>query len=68
MLKQIRNVLVDTLGIDETHGHLILYETPINSREVHQTRDKRFIFVEIQMFAGRSDEKKEKLFKKFLKS
>ena len=64
ILKQIRNALIQILGIKDSHGHLILYESPSMAREVHESRDINFVFIEIQMFSGRTDEQKEKLFKK----
>ena len=49
LLKDIRKALVEILEIKETHGHLVLYEAPITAREVHETRNKNYFFIEIQM-------------------
>jgi phenylpyruvate tautomerase PptA (4-oxalocrotonate tautomerase family) len=59
----IREAIVETLGIKPDHGHVILYDAPVDSRSVHEGRDSNFVFFEILMFAGRTDETKEKLFK-----
>ncbi|NHI91181.1 MAG: DUF1904 family protein [Candidatus Lokiarchaeota archaeon] len=64
ILRELRKNLVSILGIREDHGHLVIYESPLTAREVHKNRDKNFVFVEIQMFSGRSDEIKEALFLK----
>ena len=64
MVKDIRKALVDILGISDDHGHVILYESPLSSRCIHESRDSNFVFAEILMFSGRRDEMKEKLFRR----
>jgi len=67
LVEEIRLALVEILKIDPTHGHVVLYDSPLDSRGIHESRDKNFVFVEILMFSGRSDEMKENLFKKLSK-
>lgn len=64
MCTKIRNCLVEVLGISEDHGHVAAYESKESHRCVHESRNKNFVFVEILMFAGRTDEMKENLFRK----
>ena len=64
IVSNIREMLVDVLGISLDHGHVVLYESPVTSRCVHESRNNRFVIVEILMFSGRSEEMKEKLFYK----
>lgn len=63
LLEDIRSVLIDTLSIDPEHGHAILYPSETSHRVCHQSRDGRFVFVEIALFSGRTDEMKAKLFR-----
>ena len=61
---EVRLALVDVLGIAPDHGHVILYESPSHFRSTHESRSVDFIFVEILMFTGRTDEMKQLLFKR----
>ncbi len=63
IMMAIRLSLVEILGIHKEHGHVVCYESALESRECHENRDKNFVFIEILMFSGRTDEKKEKLYK-----
>jgi phenylpyruvate tautomerase PptA (4-oxalocrotonate tautomerase family) len=64
LVKEVRLALVETLGIKPDHGHVILYESDIFFRATHKSRSSDFVFVEILMFTGRSDEMKARLFKR----
>ena len=64
LLSDIRSVLIDILSIDSEHGHAILYPAGSSHRACHPSRDGRFVFVEIALFSGRTDEVKAKLFRK----
>ncbi len=64
LTNEVRQALVEVLGIQPDHGHVIMYESPLFFRSAHETRSADFIFVEILMFAGRTDEMKERLFKR----
>ncbi|MBN1571565.1 MAG: tautomerase family protein [Deltaproteobacteria bacterium] len=61
---EVREVMVETLKIDPTHGHVAVYTTPREKRSVHESRSVDFVFVELLMFSGRTDETKETLFRK----
>jgi len=63
LLADVRAVLIDTLSIDPTHGHAILYNSGQAERTCHPDRDGRFVFVEIALFSGRTDEVKADLFR-----
>lgn len=63
LLEDIRTVLIETLSIDPAHGHAILYPSGTSHRACHTSRDERFVFVEIALFSGRTDEMKAKLFR-----
>ena len=62
LFKEIQELLVDILKIQANHGHIIIYNSPPNFRYVHQSRDRNFIFVEISMFSGRSQDQIDSLF------
>ncbi len=64
LVRDIRLALVETLGISPDHGHVILYESWVTSRSAHESRSANFVVVEILMFPGRTDEMKERLFKR----
>lgn len=61
-VKEIRETLVNTINIKFNHGHVVIYESPLASRCVHESRNNNFVIVEIIMFPGRTDDIKEKLF------
>jgi len=62
LVRDVRRVLVETLGISPDHGHVVLYESSVFSRSTHESRSADFVIVEILMFPGRPDEKKRLLF------
>jgi phenylpyruvate tautomerase PptA (4-oxalocrotonate tautomerase family) len=64
LVRDVRGALVETLGIKEDHGHVVLYETGPFSRSTHESRSRDFVFVEIFMFSGRDDRMKENLFRR----
>ncbi len=61
---EVRGALVETLDIKHEHGHVILYDAPLDCRSVHKSRDINFVFFEILMFSERTDDMKERLYKK----
>lgn len=64
LVREVRTAVVETLGIPPDHGHVILYESPIHFRATHESRSVDFVFTEILMFSGRTDEIKRQLFKR----
>ncbi len=64
LVRDIRLALVETLGISPDHGHVVLYESWVTSRSAHESRSASFVVAEILMFPGRTDEMKERLFKR----
>ncbi|MBN1880748.1 MAG: tautomerase family protein [Deltaproteobacteria bacterium] len=64
LLSDVLSILRDTLAIDPKHGHAILYSTGLSNRACHECRDGRFVFVEVALFSGRTDEMKAELFRK----
>jgi len=63
LAREVRESMVKTLRIDTAHGHVAIYTAPIAHRSVHESRSPNFVFTEILMFSGRTDEMKEELFK-----
>jgi|GEM_PF-1021275 len=63
LTKRLREVMVETLQIDEKIGQVVLYETLPQYRAIHGTRDSRFVFMEVLMYPGRTAELKESLMK-----
>jgi 4-oxalocrotonate tautomerase family enzyme len=64
LTREVRQALVEVLEIAPDHGHVVMYESPLFFRSAHETRSADFIFVEILMFAGRTKEIKQRLFKR----
>lgn len=62
IVKEVREALVKTIDIKFNHGHVIVYDSPVSSRCVHESRHNNFVMVEIIMFPGRSADIKENLF------
>ncbi len=54
----IRESIPRLLNVAEHIGQVMLYETPEESRSTHSTRNRRFIFVEVIMYPGRTKEMK----------
>jgi phenylpyruvate tautomerase PptA (4-oxalocrotonate tautomerase family) len=59
---EARETMVDVLKIDPAHGHVVVYTTPRTQRSVHESRSIDFVFTEMLMFSGRTDEMKEALY------
>jgi len=62
IVKDVREALVNTIDIKFNHGYVVVYDSPLTSRCVHESRNNNFVIVEIIMFPGRSTDMKEKLF------
>lgn len=58
----IRDCLADALSIKKEDGHVVLYESAKGCRAIHESRNPRFVDVEIILFSGRTDEIKQKLY------
>lgn len=63
LAQEVRETMVEVLKIDPAHGHVVVYTSPRTQRSVHESRSKDFVFVEMLMFSGRTNEMKETLFK-----
>jgi len=61
LVEEIRSALPEVLGIKENIGQVILYKTPAEFRSAHGSRDQNFVFVEITMYPGRTQEMKQSL-------
>ena len=64
LAREIRKALVEVLGIKKNIGQVMIYKTPAEFRSAHESRDQNFVFVEINMYPGRSREMKETLLKR----
>lgn len=64
LAQEIRKALIEVLGIKENIGQVMIYKTPVEFRSAHESRDQNFVFVEINMYPGRSREMKETLLKR----
>ena len=58
LVRSIRESIPQLLNVAEHIGQVMLYETPEENRNTHSTRDRRFIFVEVIMYPGRTTEMK----------
>jgi phenylpyruvate tautomerase PptA (4-oxalocrotonate tautomerase family) len=59
LVKRLREIMVEKLQINEKLGQVILYEAKPQHRSIHTDRSDRFVFVEIYMHPGRTDEIKK---------
>jgi phenylpyruvate tautomerase PptA (4-oxalocrotonate tautomerase family) len=59
-LSELRECLM-VLGIEPTHGHVLLYETAPEDRLTHAARDAGFCYIEVHLFSGRADVVKHSL-------
>lgn len=66
LVTEIRESLIRILKIDERIGHVVLYETPEFFRSAHESRNRNFILVQIEMYEGRSEELKRELMENIL--
>ncbi len=64
LVSDIRKATVEILQIEETIGQVMLYQTPIQNREAHYSRDINFVYTEIIMYPGRASEIKKRLMEK----
>lgn len=64
LVKETRKILVETLGIDERIGQVILYESPPQLRSAHESRSSSFVLIEVSLYPGRSPELKKSLMQK----
>jgi phenylpyruvate tautomerase PptA (4-oxalocrotonate tautomerase family) len=60
LVRSIRESIPQLLNVAEHIGQVMLYETPEENRSTHSSRDRRFIFVEVIMYSGRTKEMKLK--------
>ncbi|NLM68894.1 MAG: tautomerase family protein [Firmicutes bacterium] len=60
----IRETIVEVLGIAADIGQVMIYQTPVELRSVHNSREQNFAVVEIVMYSGRNRVIKEKLSEK----
>lgn len=58
LAKRLREVMVETLQIDEKIGQVLLYDTPPQHRVIHPARSNRFVFAEVLLYPGRTQEMK----------
>ena len=66
LVTKIREAISKVLGLDIIIGQVILYESPLTHRKVHDKRDPHFVFVETFMYPGRSDAVKAELMEHFI--
>ena len=58
LVQSIRESIPQLLSVPEHIGQVMLYEIPEDNRSTHPSRDKRFVFVEVIMYPGRTKEMK----------
>lgn len=58
LVRSIRESIPQLLNVAEHIGQVMLYEIPEENRSTHSTRNRRFIFVEVSMYPGRTAEMK----------
>ncbi len=61
LVRDVRSRLAEVLGLRPEVGHAVVYGAPVHARSTHERRDKRFAFVEILMYPGRSPDLKQTL-------
>lgn len=68
LVKNLREIMVETLQIDKTIGQVILYEAQPQHRSIYADRSNNFVFLEVLMYPGRTAEMKEIFMKGVVKS
>ena len=66
LVAEIRKVITEVLEISENIGQVVLYETPIEYRRIHESRDANFVIVETMMYPVRTPELKARLMESFV--
>jgi len=66
LVREAREAVTTVLKLDTIIGQVILYESPVEYRGVHDERSPHFVFVEIFMYPGRSRETKKELVDRLL--
>ncbi|HEY3366731.1 MAG TPA: tautomerase family protein [Symbiobacteriaceae bacterium] len=61
LVREVRETMVQTLGIRPEVGHVMLYESAAGDRTAHANVNGQFVWVEVLMYAGRSPELKQTL-------
>ncbi len=59
LVHKIRESIPELLKIPENIGQVMFYETKAENRSAHKSRDQNFIFIEITMCPGRSQDMKK---------
>ncbi len=62
VINDIRNAIVEHLGVTYEHAYVMIYDTSRSTTEINDRSNNHFIFVETFMFTGRSDEVKANFF------
>ncbi|MFA5902476.1 MAG: tautomerase family protein [Desulfobacula sp.] len=66
LVAEVRKTIPEILGVPDHIGQVILYESSLENRCSHASRDQGFVFVEITMYKGRTRELKETFLKKLI--
>ncbi|HYF93756.1 MAG TPA: tautomerase family protein [Symbiobacteriaceae bacterium] len=61
LVAEVRTRMGDVLGSRPQVGQVVLYTAPPYARAIHETRDNRFVYVEVLMWSGRPPELKQTL-------
>lgn len=64
LAREVRHTVVQCLELPPELGKVIVCPTPRYCRSVHQSRDPAFVLVEVHMFPGREQAKKNRLFQR----
>ena len=67
LVHSVRAAIPRVLGIPNRIGQVLLYETPLGHRAIHDSRDGRFVIVETMMYPGRTPDQKAALVQEIMR-
>ena len=66
LVRRVRESIHEVLHLDTLIGQVILYESPVSQRGIHDQRDPHFVFVEAFMYPGRKAAVKKELMERIV--
>jgi 4-oxalocrotonate tautomerase family enzyme len=67
LVHSVREAIPRILGTPDRIGQVVLYETPVDQRAAHASRDARFAIVVAMMYPGRTPDQKRTLMREIMR-
>ncbi len=62
VITELRDAIVEIIGVSYDHAHVIIHSATQVSEQLNDQTNNHYVFIEIYMFSGRTDNTKELLF------